>query len=90
MRAIADERLIDIEDLAMDSVKQIRAYFKYEGNDSRYMQKAKQAASVISAYARLRATETNRMALELHAERAQAQLMEAGQMSSSKRKALSA
>jgi len=64
MKAIQDSRLDEFEDVAMDSVKQLRAFFKYEGSDSRYFQKARLATGMISAYARLRASETNRMAVE--------------------------
>jgi hypothetical protein len=53
----------------MESVKQLRAFFKYEGNDQRYLQKAKLATGMIGAYARLRASETNRMAVELQSGR---------------------
>ena len=71
MKQIADVRLDDLEDLTMESAKQLRAYFKYEGNDSRYFQKARLASGMISAYARLRASETNRLAVELMAEKQQ-------------------
>ena len=65
MRAISDERIEVFEDVAVEAVAQIRAYFKYQGDDPRYMQKAKAAAAVIGAYSRLRASETNRMAVDL-------------------------
>lgn len=67
MKAIADSKLETFEDLAMESVKQVRAFFTYQGSDSRYFQKARLACGAISAYARIRASETNRMAVELAA-----------------------
>lgn len=69
MKPIRDDRLDEFEDVAMDSVKQLRAFFTYQGNDSRYFQKARLATGMISAYARLRASETNRMAVEMAAGR---------------------
>ena len=65
MKAISDSKLEMFEDVAIDGVKQIKAYFKYEGNSPTYMQKAKVGATTISAYARMRASETNRMQVEL-------------------------
>jgi len=65
MRPISDGKLEMFEDVAIEGVKQIKAYFKYEGNSPTYMQKAKVGATTISAYARMRASETNRMQVEL-------------------------
>lgn len=56
------------EDVALESVTQLRSYFAYQGTDIRFFQKARIGAGMISAYARLRASETNRMAVELAAE----------------------
>jgi len=67
MKSISDARVGEFEDVAMESVKQLRAFFKYEGNDSRYFQKARLATGMISAYARIRSSETNRLAVELAA-----------------------
>ncbi len=65
MRPISDGKLEMFEDVAVEGAKQIRAYFKYEGGSATYMQKAKVGATAISAYARMRASETNRMQVEL-------------------------
>ena len=65
MRAISDEKLDIFEDVALEGAKQIRAYFKYEGDQRRYLDRARVGATAISAYARMRASETNRMAVEL-------------------------
>lgn len=69
MKPIADERIEALEDLAIESIAHIRAFFKYQGKDPIYLQKAKQAATVIGTYGRIRASETNRMAVELAARR---------------------
>ncbi len=69
MKAIRDQRIEDFEDAAMEGVKQLRAFFSYQGSDPRYFQKARLATGMISAYARLRASETNRMAVEAAVER---------------------
>jgi hypothetical protein len=67
MKPLSDENIGTFEELALDSVKQLRAYFIYQGTDPRPFQKARLATGAISAYARLRASETNRMAVELAA-----------------------
>jgi len=69
VKEISDGRVAQFEDLAVDSIKEIRALFAYKGEQPIYLQKAKVACAVISAYARIRASETNRMAVELTAER---------------------
>jgi hypothetical protein len=65
MKPIEDKRMDELEDVAMESAKQLRAFFTYQGNDSRYFQKARLACGMIGAYARLRASETNRMQVEV-------------------------
>ena len=64
MKPINDKLLDAMEDAAVESVKQIKALFAYQGDDRRYYDKGKIAASVISGYARIRASETNRIAVE--------------------------
>ena len=67
MKPISDSRLDAFEELATDSIKQVRAFFAYQGDNASYFQKARLAIGAISAYSRIRATETNRMAVELAA-----------------------
>lgn len=69
MKPINDKLLDAMEDAALESVKQIKALFVYQGDDRRYYEKAKVAASTISGYARMRASETNRIAVEAQAVR---------------------
>lgn len=70
MKPLKDDTLEALEEIALDGAKQIKALFAYQGDNQRYIQKAKIAATVISGYARIRASETNRMAVELAAQRA--------------------
>lgn len=65
MKPIPDARMDDLEDLTMESAKKLREFFRYEGEHPRYFNKARLATGMIGAYARLRASETNRMAIEL-------------------------
>lgn len=67
MKPIEDAKIEAFEDMALESVKQLRAFFTYQGTDAKYFQKARLAAAMISSYARIRASETNRMAVELTA-----------------------
>ena len=69
MKPISDGRITELEDAAMESAKQLRALFKYEGSDGRYFQRARLAVAMIGAYARIRASETNRMAIEVATDR---------------------
>jgi len=65
MRAISDKTLDEFETTAIEGAKRIRAFFAYEGTTNKtYMDKAKIGAVVIGGYARLRASETNRMSIE--------------------------
>lgn len=59
----------EAEAVAMEGMKQIRAFFAYQGTDSRYERKARVGAVMCSAYSRLYATQTNRMALQMAAKR---------------------
>jgi hypothetical protein len=65
MKPIKDTTLDALEDIAFEGAKHLRAFFTYEGDNPRYFQKAKVAATAISGYARIRASETNRLAVEL-------------------------
>lgn len=70
MRELSDGKLEVFEDVAIEGAKRIKAYFAYEGtNNAYYKDKARVGATAISAYARMRASETNRMAVELALER---------------------
>jgi hypothetical protein len=69
MKAVKDATLDILEDTAVVSAKAIKAFLAYEGDNRTYETKAKVAASAISAFARTRASESNRMAVELMAVR---------------------
>jgi hypothetical protein len=59
----------EAEALAMEGMRQIRAFFEYDGKDGTYFQRARLGAVTIGAYSRLYATQTNRMALLAAAKR---------------------
>lgn len=69
MRAIRDEAMDQFEDVALEGVRQLKAFFAYQGDNPRYFQKARLGAAAISGYSRIRASETNRMAVEHAANR---------------------
>jgi len=64
MKALSDSTIEEFEEVALEGLKKLREYFKYEGDNPRYFQKAKVAATAIAAYTRVRASESNRMAVE--------------------------
>lgn len=67
MKPIADATVAEFEEVALMGVKALRAFFAYQGKEASYFQKARLGAAAISAYARIRASETNRMAVEVTA-----------------------
>lgn len=69
MKPVKDSTLDVLEDAVPDAVKAIRAYLAYQGENPQYAQKAKAAIAIPSALAKLRSSETNRMQVELIAER---------------------
>lgn len=69
MRPISDGAIETLEEVALEGAKQLKAFFAYQGDNPRYFQKARLGAVAISGYARVRASETNRMAVELAASR---------------------
>jgi hypothetical protein len=71
----------EAEAIAMEGMKQIRAFFAYQGADAKYFQKARIGAVTIGAYSRLYATQTNRMALLQAAKRLDAAAPQAKQLS---------
>lgn len=69
MKSLSDAKLEIFEDAAIEGAKRLKAYLVYEGDQPRYKDKAKVGAAAVGAYARIRASETNRMAVELAAQR---------------------
>lgn len=67
MKPLSDELLAALENEALAWVSELRALREYQGTDSRYYQKGKLAVGIISGLARMRASESNRMAVELAA-----------------------
>lgn len=70
MRPIKDTTMSILETVALEGAAQIRAFFKYQGDNPAYLQKAKLGAAAIGGYSRVRASETNRLAVELATDRA--------------------
>ena len=69
---IFSEKVVNAhEELALEGIKAMRAYLAYEGQNKQYLSKAKVGAVGVTAYVRLRATESNRMQIELMSERSQ-------------------
>lgn len=69
MREISDARIESLEDLAWEAIAQVRAFFSDQTPNEVKVTKAKLAVGIIGGYARLRASETNRMAIELAAQK---------------------
>lgn len=61
----------EYEETALLGMKHVRAFLNYEGNEPRYLHKAKVGAMAMSSYARLRATRANERALALVDQRQQ-------------------
>jgi hypothetical protein len=63
VKPVKDETLDVVEEAAREGAKQILAYFKYQGDNPTYYNKGKLGAIAISGFGRVRASETNRMAM---------------------------
>jgi hypothetical protein len=65
MKPIDEKRLEAFEQFALeDCLTDLKAFRAYQGDNPKYYQKAKMAATSISGFARIRASESNRMAVE--------------------------
>ncbi len=65
-----DAELVEqFEDTAILGMEHVRHFLTYEGDNPKYLQKAKIGAMAMSAYTRLRATRANERALVLAAQR---------------------
>lgn len=69
MKQISDAFIDESEDLARQSMKAMRAFLTYQGDNQTYYHKAKVAAVGLTNYVRLRATENNRMMVEIAAKK---------------------
>jgi hypothetical protein len=69
VKPINDEFISESEDLARQSMKAMRAFLTYQGDNPTYYHRAKVAAVGLTNYVRLRATENNRTMVELTAKR---------------------
>ena len=71
MKPISDDLLDALETEATAWVKELSALRAYQGEDRRYYEKGKMAVGIISGLARMRASESNRMAVEFASARMQ-------------------
>jgi mRNA-degrading endonuclease RelE of RelBE toxin-antitoxin system len=69
MKAVSDDFIDESEDLAKQSMKAMRAFLTYQGDNPNYYHKAKVAAVGLTNYVRLRATENNRLMVEITAKK---------------------
>ena len=69
MKPLDEEFINESRDLARESMKAMRAFLAYQGTDQSHYHRAKIAAVGLTNFVRLRATENNRMAVELMAQR---------------------
>lgn len=69
MKKVTDEYMDASEDLALAGMKAMKAFLSYQGENMQYFHKAKIGAVAATNFVRLRATETNRMAVELQSKR---------------------
>lgn len=69
MKPVSEALLDKTEALALKSVDAMSQFLTYQGDEPKYYHKAKIAAAGAMMHVRLRATETNRMAVELAAQR---------------------
>lgn len=67
VKKISDEFIEESEELARQSMKAMRAFLTYSGDNQNYYHRAKVASVGLTNYVRLRATENNRMMVELAA-----------------------
>jgi hypothetical protein len=72
MKPINDSFISDSEELATQSMKAMKAFLAYQGDNQQYYHKAKIAAVGLTNYVRLRATENNRMMVEIAATKSNA------------------
>lgn len=69
MKPVDEETLKELESVIKPSIAAIRAYLAYQGDNAQYRDRARIAVGMVSAFARVRASETNRMQVELIGER---------------------
>lgn len=69
MKPISEDFIDESESLARESMKAMKAFLAYQGDNQTYYHRAKVAAVGLTNYVRLRATENNRAMVELTAQR---------------------
>lgn len=67
---IKREHMDDLAEAAMGAgLKAVKEFLAYKGNDQRYYQNFKAGATLLGAYSRFYASQTNRIGMEMQAER---------------------
>ena len=69
MRDVSDKLMDALEEGAMEGVKALRAYLAYQGDNPMYEKKGKAGAALVTGYTRAFASQTNRAAIRLAAEK---------------------
>lgn len=64
MKPVSEKIIDEYEAAALEGLALMRAAMAYQGNEPRRFQQAKIGMAACNNYVRLRATETNRMAVE--------------------------
>lgn len=67
MKAVSDTYMDESEEVARAGNRAMKEFLAYEGTNKDYYLRAKVGATAAANYVRLRATETNRMAVEQQA-----------------------
>lgn len=69
MKPVDNETLIELEGAIKPAIGAIKAYLAYQGENPQFRDRARIAVGLVGAFARVRASETNRMQVELISER---------------------
>jgi hypothetical protein len=69
MKPVSETFLNEAEELAQASMRAMKAFLVYQGDNQTYYHKAKVAAAGLTNYVRLRATENNRVLVEVASKR---------------------
>lgn len=69
MKPVDEETLQELESAIKPSIGAIKAYLAYQGENPQYRDRARIAVGLVGAFARVRASETNRMQVQLISER---------------------
>jgi hypothetical protein len=69
MREISEKVMDQFEEAALEGLKAMREAMAHKGNDRRYFEQGRIGQAAANAFVRLRASESNRMQVEIVAKR---------------------